>query len=466
MKTYNRSIFIFRRDFRLADNKGLIAALTESDTVIPIFIFTPQQVTNNKYKSDNCVQFMIESLEDLNKELNSKGSRILYFYGQPNDIIEKLIKDKKLGVDSIYVNMDYTPFSIKRDEGIGRVCKKYNVAFQSIEDVLLNPVGSILTGGGDIYQKFTPYFTKAKRVKVDNIERNNRSNYLNKKNKLKGEFRGDINKFYDSYNDQIAVNGGRKEGLKILKSVNQFKNYNTKRNDLTYETTRLSAYIKFGCVSIREVYHTFKDKLGAHNDLIKQLYWRDFYYNIAYDFPYIFSSYGNLKTNYDKIKWENNRTYYNKWKAGKTGFPIVDAGMREMNATGFMHNRSRLIVSSFLIKLLLVDWKLGEKYFAQTLVDYDPSVNTGNWGWASGSGADAQPYFRIFNPWLQSKKYDPDCEYIKEWVPELKDVDSKHIHEWYKYYDDDNNKDVDYYKPMIDYNKRKEKGIKAYKSIF
>jgi deoxyribodipyrimidine photo-lyase len=404
---------------------------------------------------------MIESLEELNSELGSKNSRLIYFYGSPHTIIDKLIREND--IEAVYVNMDYTPYSIKRDKRIESICNKHNIYFNSDEDVLLNPVCSIRTGNNEIYQKFTPYFNKAKKIKVRNVESNNRSNYINKRNKLKGEFKGDIHKFYSEYNEDLAIIPGRKEAIKTLKNIVKFKNYNSKRNDLTYTTTRLSAYIKFGCLSIREVYYAFKNKLSSNNDLIKQLYWRDFYYNIAYEYSHIFSRKGNLKTNYDKIKWDNNRTLFNRWKDGKTGFPIVDAAMTEMNTTGFMHNRARLIVSSFLIKLLLVDWKWGEKYFAKTLVDYDPSVNTGNWGWASGSGADAQPYFRIFNPWLQGEKYDPNCEYIKKWIPELKDVDNKHIHKWYDNYDE---YDVDYYKPIIDYNKSKNKGINAYKVAF
>lgn len=199
------------------------------------------------------------------------------------------------------------------------------------------------------------------------------------------------------------------------------------------------------------------------NELIKQLYWRDFYYNVGWAFPRVFGRYGNLKEKYDKIKWGNNRSWYNKWKEGKTGFPIVDACMNEINETGFMHNRGRLIVASFLIKILLVDWKLGELYFSNKLEDSDVCVNNGNWGWSSGSGADSQPYFRIFNPWTQGERFDPQCKYIKKWVPELEDVPNEHIHRWDEFWDEH---DVDYPKPMVDYKKQREKAIKMYKRAF
>ncbi len=458
-KQYKLSVFIFRRALRLQDNIGLIEALKNSDTVVPIFIFTPEQLTKNTFKSDNCVQFMMESLEDLNDELKKKKSKLYYFYGEQHKIIEKIIKSKK--INAVFVNADYTPYAIQRDKKIRNVCKKQDIDFISTEDILLNPIASIVTGQDDIYTKFTPYFNKAKKIKVPNPISNKYSNYY--KGNVVGTFKGDMHKFYN-YNENILHEGGRKEGLKRLAAAKNQKQYNKKRNDLTYNTTELSAHIKFGTISIREVYHTFKKSLGTKNDLIKQLYWRDFYYNIASAYPYVFKSPGAMKPKYNKIKWEYNRSHFNKWKEGKTGFPIVDAGIRQMNETGFMHNRARLIVASFLVKILLIDWKWGEKYFAQTLYDYDPAVNNGNWQWCSSTGADSQPYFRIFNPWSQGKSHDPDCKYIKKWIPELQDVPSEDIHEWEESWD--NYKQIKYPKPIVDYKKKKQKALSAYKKIF
>ena len=449
---YNKSLFIFRRSFRLEDNTGLIEALKNSKEVIPIFIFTPEQVTNNKYKSNNAIQFMIESLRELDKELKKKKSQLNYFYDEI-DILDKIIK--KENIDAIFLNMDYTKYSTDRDKKILKICNKNKIKLEIFEDILLLDIGSVKTNNKP-YQKFTPYFNKAKLLKVKKVQNNNNNKYYNK---TISDFKN-IDKFYKK-NNNISVRGGRSNALKILKTLKEFKNYNIDRNDLSLQTTKLSAYIKFGCISIREIYHNLKKVLPNSNQLFTQLHWRDFYYNIAYFYPHIFK--GAMKEKYNNLKWGNNTTYFNKWKKGETGCPIVDAGMREMNETGYMHNRARLITSNFLIKLLLIDWRKGEQYYATQLVDYDPSVNNGNWQWGAGSGADSQPYFRIFNPWLQSKKFDNDCEYIKSWIPELKDVDNKDIHNWETKHHEYS---VDYPKPIIYYKKQKEKSIAMYKILF
>jgi len=452
---YKKSIFIFRRSLRINDNTGLLKALKFSKQVIPIFIFTPEQILKNRYKSDNAVQFMVESLNELNKELKKIGSRLFYFFGKSHEIVQGLIKSSK--IEAVFVNSDYTPYSRKRDEKISNVCKKCKIDFNAYEEILLNPVGSILTGSKTPFKKYTPYYNKSKKSKVKLPVKNKNKNYLSRNNKIKNEFKGDPGNFYKQ-NNNTAVKGGRKNALLILKKIKKFKDYDKKRNILIYETTKLSAYIKFGCVSIREVYHVFKKSINS-KDLIKQLYWRDFYYNIAYFFPHVFGH--AMKEKYDKISWPNKKSLFEKWKKGKTGFPIVDACMRQLNATGFMHNRGRLITSNFLIKILLVDWKKGEQYFSQKLIDYDPSVNNGNWQWSASTGADSQPYFRIFNPWLQSKKFDSACEYIKKWVPELREVNNLDIQKWHercsKY------KEIDYPKPIVDYAQIRKKSLALYK---
>jgi deoxyribodipyrimidine photo-lyase len=244
----------------------------------------------------------------------------------------------------------------------------------------------------------------------------------------------------------------------MRQAAKNLKNYPRTHNDLSHSTSELSAFIKFGCVSIREVYKTFRSK----HDFIRQLFWRDFYANILYSFPYVLGS--AMKKNYNKVHWHHNSNWFKKWCDGETGYPVVDAGMRQMNQTGYMHNRARLIVSSFLVKTLLISWEEGEKYFAQKLVDYDPASNNGNWQWTAGSGADSQPYFRIFNPWEQGKNYDPNCEYIKKWVPELKDVPNKDILNWEDTHSE--YKDVKYPKPIVDYKKQKEIALKMYSSVF
>jgi len=468
---YQTSVFIFCRDFRLQDNQGLLEALSQSETVIPCFFFTPEQVNDkeNSFKSDNCVQFMIESLEELDQELKKKGSRLFYFYDSPEKALEKLFKSQsqtqtKSKIDAVFINHDYTPYAKKREENLQKVCQKYQATFHAIDDYLLLPVQSVTTPNG-VYKKFTPYFRKASLEKVLSPQVNKYSNskYFKKQNKIQGCYTGKLSKFYQ-FNQKLWRKGGRTNALKIIEKdtlIKAQKDYNKTRNDLNLETTNLSAYIKFGCLSIREVYWAFREHLGTKNDLIKQLYWREFYYNLLDAYPHLLGH--AMKEKYDKMHWENNPTYFKKWTEGKTGYPIVDAGMRSMNETGFMHNRSRLIVSNFLIKIMYINWEKGEKYFAQTLYDYDPAVNNGNWQWSASTGADSQPYFRVFNPWLQSKKFDPDATYIKKWVPELKNVPAKHLHQWDKYSQEYS--DIDYPAPTVDYQKGKAKVQKAYQKI-
>jgi len=450
---YKKAVFIFRRSLRLDDNIGLINALKLSKKVIPIFIFTPEQVVKNPYKSSNAVQFMIESLQDLDVQLQKKGGRLLYFFGKPDKIVQEIIE--KEPIDAVFINQDYTPYSVKRDAGIKKVCEKYAVDCNSYEDLLLHAVGSVLTTNGKPYQKYTPYYRKCSRKKVASPQKNNHTNYMARRFKVDFAYTDTLSTFYKP-NDAVSVKGGRQEALKILKQIKQFEGYDKLRNMLTYQTTLLAAYIKFGCVSIREVYYAIRS-IGSV-DLVRQLYWRDFYYNIATSFPYVFM--GPMKKKYAKIRWKDNKKLFDAWKKGKTGFPIVDACMRELNATGFMHNRGRLIVSNFLIKLLFIDWRKGERYFATQLADYDPSVNNGNWQWSASCGADSQPYFRIFNPWIQSKKFDPTCEYIKKWIPQLQEVKNIDIHKWgerYKKYTH-----IKYPLPIVDYKIKRAEALNLF----
>ena len=457
MDKYERGLFIFRRDFRIIDNIGLNLLNNSCKNIYTIFIFTPEQVTNeNKFKSDNSVQFMIESLQDLSKEINNKGGQLMCFYGNNDTIVTKLIKD--LNIDIVCFNVDYTPYAIKRDSDITKICNKLDIAIEYGQDYYLHPPGTILNGAGNTYQKFTPFYNESIKHKVTEPSSSRKihfaKTYKDLSNKI--SLSSAMKKFVGDVNEDILVRGGRPNALEQLKKASKnIKNYPETRNDLALSTSELSAYIKFGCVSIREVYKTFKSK----TDFIRQLYWRDFYANVLFAFPYVLGS--SMKLKYNKINWKHNTRWFNKWCAGETGFPIVDAGMRQMNQSGYMHNRARLIVASFLIKTLLISWEKGEKYFAQSLVDYDVASNNGNWQWTASSGADSQPYFRIFNPWRQAAEYDPNCEYIKKWIPELKDVPVKDIMDWknkYSYY-----KDINYPKPICDYEEQRDKALEMYK---
>lgn len=448
------SIFIFRRDFRIKDNTAWNEMLKNTDGVIyPIFIFTPEQIKTNKYKSDNAVQFMIESLLELNKEV-----KITFCYGDINDILSDIIKTNK--IDSIYTNTDYTPYSIKREKIIEKLCKENEIKFNYCHDITLYEPNTIKTSSNQNYQKFTPFYRYCLGEKVrESITKNTNHTISRPKTKYIID-KSKLSKFYEE-NKNIHIHGGRDNALNILHKINNFKNYEKTRNTLHITTTNLSAYLKFGCISIREAYHYFVDKLGKKHPLVRQLIWREFYYHLGYGFTERFGK--SLKIKYDKIKWGNNPSWFKKWKEGHTGFPIIDACMMQLNMTGFMHNRGRLIVSSFLIKNLMIDWRYGEKYFARKLIDYDVLVNQGNWQWTSGSGADSQPFFRVFNPSLQSEHYDKDAIYIKKWLPQLKDIEPKHLHDWEKYHSEYNLKEIKYWKPMVSYTESKKKGIAMYK---
>lgn len=417
-----KSLFIFRRDLRLEDNTALIAALSESKEVACAFFFDPRQVNEdaNPYFSKNAFQFMLLSLGELAMEIEKKGGKLRLFLGKPEDIIGKL------DIDAVFVNRDYTPFSIKRDSELAKACKKGGIAFHSFGDALLCEPELVHKPDGKPYTVFSHYFRSASKFAVSKPTKNTHSNYF------KGELKGSderllykMRKKLGNKNTKIA--GGRKRGLGILERISDFRHYASLRNLPAKDgTTKLSAHHKFGTVSIRETYHAIASGLSENHPLINEIYWRDFFTYIACHFPHVFGAPFNRK--YENLRWKGNEARLLAWKEGKTGFPIVDAGMRELNATGFMHNRVRMIVASFLTKDLHIDWREGEMHFARHLLDFDPCVNNGNWQWSASTGCDAQPYFRIFNPWLQQKRFDPDCEYIKKWVPELSALPPRAIH--------------------------------------
>jgi deoxyribodipyrimidine photo-lyase len=459
MTTYENGLFIFRRDFRVIDNIGLNLINSNCKHIYPIFIFTPEQVTGaNKFKSDNAVQFMIESLQDLSSQISKMGGHLMCFYGHNDAIVSYLIKT--LDINVVCFNADYSPYAIQRELGIIKICDKMNVAVEYGEDYYLHPPGTIRNGSGDPYQKFTPFYEASLKKKVESPASLRKIHFSSTNKHLQNSISlvQALNKF-TKINPNILVHGGRTDAIKQLKiAAKNIKNYPRTHNELTHPTSQLSAYIKFGCVSIREVYKTFRSK----HDFIRQLFWRDFYANILYSFPHVLGS--AMKPNYNKVHWHHNTNWFNKWCKGETGYPVVDAGMRELLETGYMHNRARLITSSFLVKTLLIDWQQGEKHFATNLTDYDPASNNGNWQWTAGSGADSQPYFRIFNPWEQAKNFDPDCEYVKKWIPELKDVPNKDILNWEEMYSQ--YKTTKYPKPIVDYKKQKELALKMYASAF
>ena len=418
MHKYKKTLFIFRRDLRLEDNTGLINALNNSDEVIPCFIIDAE-IMNKSKKSEFRIKFLNESLMDLDGQLSKKKSSLKIFKGKTKEMVKKIISEQK--IDGVFLNGDYTRFAQKKEKEIKKICNEYKIDFNKHADYLLHIPDEIHTKEQKPYTVYSHFFRTAKTIPVRNRLKNNFSNYYH--GKIKGEVSLELK--------EKNMVGGRGNAIKILKSIKQFRDYQKTRDypDLD-KTTRLSAHIRFGTVSIREVYHAIKENFGVGHILIGEIYWREFFTYVLHYFPN--SKFKPFKKKFENIQWSQNRQDYLTWCKGETGFPIVDAGMRQLNQTGFMHNRIRMITASFLTKDLHIDWKWGERYFAEKLVDYDPAVNAGNWQWAASTGCDAVPYFRIFNPWLQQEKFDSNCSYIKKWIPELEKMQSDEIHNLWK----------------------------------
>jgi deoxyribodipyrimidine photo-lyase len=453
-------LFIFRRDYRITDNIGLLNASKLCDRLYTCFIFTPEQVgKSNSYRSQNAIQFMIESLEELSVKIREHGGELLVFYGKNNTILKELIQ--VLNIQGIFFNKDYTPYAIQRDQDIQSLCKKLSIECQMSQDYYLYEPGTILSSD-HAYKKYTPFMEAVLHQKVEEpikkIPKNLVSTGSRFHNKI--SLKEAANNFTKP-NPVILVHGGRSNGLQKLKlACREQSKYDVQRNMFIAKTSFLSAYIKFGCVSIREVYHSFKKEYGLGHGLIRELIWREFFVHVLYGYPQVVGK--SYQPRYQHLKWHNSTTALRRWQNGETGFPLIDASMRQMNETGYMHNRGRMAVATFLVKTLLIDWRHGEKYFATKLTDYDLASNNGNWQGISSTGVDMKPYFRDMNPWIQGIKFDPDAEFIKKWVPELKDVLTKDIHKWTIMHKDPKYNSINYPKPMVDYDEQKEKMMKMY----
>ncbi|MBJ24657.1 MAG: deoxyribodipyrimidine photolyase [Flavobacteriaceae bacterium] len=425
------SIFWFRRDLRIDDNPGLYEALANSKNVIPIFIFDTN-IIDNLPSDDNRIKFIWHSLSLLNERLKELGSTLNIFKGNPLEVFKKIILKYRL--ISVYVNRDYEKYSIKRDKEINTFLNENKIAFNASKDHVFFEPNEILKSDGTPYTVFTPYSKKwFEKFYCEKLPQYQIKNLVD-------------NFFKTNYEPimslrEIGFSNDKIEFEKFNLGDELIKNYNSKR-DFPYlnSTSKIGPYLRFGLISVREV---AKKTIGKKFDqsFLRQLIWRDFYIQIFFHFPD--SENENFKPAYDKIIWLNEEEKFEKWCAGETGYPIVDAGMKELNATGFMHNRVRMIASSFLCKHLLIHWKKGESYFAKKLLDYEMASNVGNWQWVAGTGVDAAPYFRLFNPEIQMKKFDPQKVYIKKWLPK---------------YDPEN-----YLEPIIDHNYARERCLNAYK---
>lgn len=423
MKTYQTSLFIFRRDLRLEDNTALNAALSQSQQVIAAFIFDPRQITAHPYQSQPGLQFMLQALADLQQQLAQRHGKLYLFNDDPGQLLRQL--DSQLPLDAVFVNRDYTPFSQQRDQMLAQLCQQLGIAFHSHGDLLLNEPEQMLKNDGSPYQVFTPFYKRASQLPVSLPTALAAGRFVSQSLAFeKPEILAQLSK-----TQQYTLHGGSQAAQTLLDSLGRCAEYQNQRDfPAVSATSELSAYLKFGCCSVRQAYYAVLHELGRDHGLLRQFYWRDFFSHIAVHYPHVFGH--AFHRQYDAIPWERDQARFWTWAEGRTGFPIVDAGMRQLNQTGYMHNRVRMITASFLTKDLHISWRWGERYFAQHLIDYDPCINNGNWQWAASTGCDAQPYFRIFNPWLQQQKFDPDCRYIKQWIPELRPFTAKSIHQW------------------------------------
>jgi deoxyribodipyrimidine photo-lyase len=340
--------------------------MQSSKEVIPLFIIDPALIKRWS-QSDARLTFLAKALNNLDQAIKQHGGRLQVLQGDPVDVLSNLINQQS--IDAVFTNRDYTPISRHRDTRLKAVCDDNNITFSTYADQLLNEPEAVTKADGTPYRVFTPFFKRAT-------------------------------------DHQIAA----------PRAVTRF----------SFTGCRLSALLRFGICSVRETYQAIKQAHSPSHGLIRQLYWRDFYFHIGFHFPHVYRSAFHKK--YDQLLWDHNPKGLQAWQEGRTGFPIIDAGMRQLLATGYMHNRVRMIVASFLSKNLHIDWRLGERHFAKHLIDYDPALNNGNWQWCASTGCDAQPYFRVFNPWRQQLKFDKACTYIKDWVPELRIHSAKQIH--------------------------------------
>ena len=423
------SIFWFRRDLRLKDNHGLFQALESGKKVLPIFIFDEDILDLLENKSDKRVDFIVQALQTLNSFLKTKNKGIKIFKGKPLEIYKKLTENYE--IEAVYCNEDYEPYAIKRDQEIADFLASKNIAFHQFKDQVIFHKDEIVKADKKPYTVYTPY----SKLWLNEFQKVDLQGFKSEKK---------LDHLLDVPFEELRIEdiGFQKTDLSFENpeaDLNIIKTYEETRNFPAVKgTTQLGVHLRFGTISVRKL-----AKIAKENNLtfLKELIWREFFMQILYHFPKVVNY--SFKSKYDAIPWENNPEFLEKWKAGKTGFPIVDAGIRELNATGFMHNRVRMITASFLIKHLLTDWRIGEAYFAEKLMDYDLSANNGNWQWCASSGCDAAPYFRIFNPDEQQKKFDPDFKYIKKWIPEFGT----------KYYP----------KPIVEHKKAREKVLKVYK---
>lgn len=401
------NIFWFRRDLRLQDNVGFYKALNGKFSVLPIFIFDTE-ILDQLPKDDARVTFIYDSIQAMQQQLQEKcESSILTLYGKPLEIFKQLTDE--FDIQNVITNHDYEPYAIKRDKEVEKYLSDKKIGFYTFKDHVIFEKEEVVKEDGSPYLVYTPYMKKWKECfKSYDFKVFDTTSLLKKCAKIDS-----------SSSLTLADIGFKRSKIQVPDfdiSKTTIQNYQETRNfPGKDETSKLSPHLRFGTVGIRQV---LEKAIAEKNETFwNELIWREFFIQILWHFPE--TQHQAFKKKYDRIEWRNNEEEFEKWKTGNTGYPLVDAGMRQLNNTGWMHNRVRMVVGSFLCKHLLIDWRWGEAYFAEKLLDYEMAANVGNWQWVAGSGVDAAPYFRVFNPTTQIEKFDKDYIYIKKWVPEF-----------------------------------------------
>lgn len=398
------TLFWFRRDFRLEDNKSLFHAHQETNPVQPIFIFD-RAILDELPRKDARVEFIHQELSRLQEEISSAGGTLDIRIGKPLHVWHQLVED--YDVKSVWANKDYEPYALDRDKEVFEFLQEKGIDFKAKKDHVIFEKREIVKDNGDPYVVYTPYSKLWKKTLTEEHLRSYDSNQNT--HWFQSEKRTIPTLEEVGFQPTQIEFPSRTLNEKVVSTYDETRDLPAVKG-----TSRMSLHLRFGTVSIRQMVKRAK---SLNEKYLNELIWRDFYQAILWHFPQVVDA--NFNRKYDGISWRNNEEEFEKWKEGKTGYPIVDAGMRELNSTGFMHNRVRMVVASFLTKHLLIDWRWGEAYFAEKLLDYELASNNGGWQWAAGTGVDAQPYFRIFNPYSQTDKFDKDQTYIKQWIPEI-----------------------------------------------
>jgi deoxyribodipyrimidine photo-lyase len=423
------NIFWFRRDLRLNDNHGLFHALKKRN-VLPVFIFDKQILKKLDNQHDLRINFIYQALKNIKQKLEHYNSTLLVLYDNPLDAFKKI--NQQYEIQAVYFNHDYEPYALDRDKKITDYFTTQNIPVFTFKDQVFFEKKEIVKNDESPYTVYTPYAKKWKekfyQQQIPGYPSENKLSNLYKTASPSIPSIQDIgfNPVNFDFPDKVIQR-------EIIKHYDKTRDIPSLKG-----TSGLSVHLRFGTISIRELIKTASE---LNETFLNELIWREFYMMILWHFPQVTEQ--SFKKQYDKIAWLNNEKEFDAWCNGKTGYPIVDAGMRELNKTGYMHNRLRMITASFLTKHLLIDWRWGEAYFAQKLLDYELASNNGGWQWAAGTGCDAAPYFRIFNPELQTQKFDPELKYIKKWIPELESND--------------------YPKPIVEHKFARERALKTYK---